>query len=100
MPRKERESYWRNLIEQQSASSLSIAAFCRKNNINQWGFYRWRRRLDGQDHRAFVRLKVPAPIVNPSNGRLRIRVNDTLSIEIEQGFDPSTLRAVLDVLCE
>lgn len=36
---------WRELIEQQASSGLSIAAFCRERGLPPSNFYQWRRRL-------------------------------------------------------
>ncbi|MBW2008690.1 MAG: transposase [Deltaproteobacteria bacterium] len=45
MTREERSEHWRRIIEQQEASGLSGAAFCREHHINLHAFYRWRRRF-------------------------------------------------------
>jgi transposase-like protein len=36
---------WRRRIERQGESGLSIAEFCRRENISSHGFYVWRRNL-------------------------------------------------------
>ena len=37
---------WRELIEQQTNSELSIEAFCHKQGIATSNFYKWRNQLD------------------------------------------------------
>ncbi|WP_296895882.1 transposase [Thiohalocapsa sp.] len=54
---------WSELIEAQSTSGRSIAAFCRERGLSANSFYRWRRRLEasasaGSQRRAFVRLRM------------------------------------------
>jgi len=36
---------WRRRIGRQRASGLSVAAFCRKEDLSQAAFYRWKRKL-------------------------------------------------------
>ena len=51
---------WQELIAEQSRSDLSIAAFCRENDVSQASFYRWRRRL-GESvaaHEPFVPVSI------------------------------------------
>ena len=44
---------WRQRIQRQSASGLSIAAFCRREGISARLFYAWK---DGSRHVHFPRL--------------------------------------------
>lgn len=48
------ESDWQKLIEQQAASGLSAKAFCKIQQINDSGFYQWRKRL------ATLPVEIPA----------------------------------------
>jgi transposase-like protein len=101
MTRNERETHWQRIIDQQSASSQSVTAFCRERKIDQWSFYRWRRRLSKHGQGDFLELQVCAAAVNTTNtpnAGLRIRLRETIIIEIEPDFDPPTLRAVVDAL--
>lgn len=38
---------WQGRLERQSASGLSISAFCRKESISEGNFYFWKRKLKG-----------------------------------------------------
>jgi transposase-like protein len=42
---------WRQRIKRQRESGLSIAEFCRRENISAHGFYVWRRNLREASHR-------------------------------------------------
>lgn len=102
MPKKRRRIvYWRRLVAQQAASTLSAAAFCREEQINPQQFYRWRRRLrnEQQDRQgpATGFLEV-IPSSMPSESGIRICLGGEISIEVERGFDPATLRAVVETL--
>jgi transposase-like protein len=43
------ERYWRGVIKKQRASGLSVAEFCRRNDVADALFYRWRGRLADLD---------------------------------------------------
>ena len=92
-------SYWRRLVAKQGESGLKAAAFCREHKINLHQFYRWRRRFRNEQPKSvsdgFVEL-VPC-LTEPESG-IRIRLGDTVSIEVERGFDPVTLRAVIEAI--
>ena len=98
--KKDRETYWRSIIDQQAGSSLSIPVFCREHSISKWNFYQWRKRLTRKETRGFLEIQVPSSFSNtPNTAGLRIRVNENLCIEVEKYFNPTTLRAVIQVLC-
>ena len=99
MTREERITHWRAIIEEQSASGLSVAAFCREHNIRSGQFHWWRHRLRNIDSLAkesgFIKL---VPISKPQSSGIRIRLSGGVFIEVEQGFDPATLRAAVVTL--
>lgn len=41
------EQAWRELVDLQGRSGLSVQAFCRREGISPWGLYGWRSRLRG-----------------------------------------------------
>jgi hypothetical protein len=99
MTREERITHWRAIIEKQSASGLSVVAFCREHDIRSGQFHWWRHRLRNIDSLAkesgFIKL---VPISKPQPSGIRIRLSGGVFIEVEQGFDPSTLRAAVVTL--
>jgi transposase-like protein len=44
-----KESQWREIVERQAASGLSVRAFCRQAGVREPSFYFWRRRLRTPD---------------------------------------------------
>lgn len=44
-----KESQWREIVERQVASGLSVRAFCRQAGIREPSFYFWRRTLRARD---------------------------------------------------
>ncbi len=46
---KERERYWRGVIQDQKSSGLSISAFCRERKVPAASFFNWRRKLAARE---------------------------------------------------
>ena len=58
--RKKRSSAeWREIIERQPLSGLSIAAFCKRESVCEPSFYSWRSRLAAGGVPALVQRSVP-----------------------------------------
>ena len=60
----EREGYWRELIQRQQESDVSVAQFCRDEGISVSSIYYWRRRLaerPAHDGQAEERTAEPSP---------------------------------------
>lgn len=100
MTREERVTHWQTLVHEQTQSGMSAAAFCKENQLNLHGFYSWRRRFRAesgpQGTGSFLEL-VPASKIRESG--VRICLGERLSIELDRGFHPSTLRNAIDALC-
>ena len=47
--RKDRELFWRGVLQRQTESGLSVASFCRQETISAPSFYAWRRKLRERD---------------------------------------------------
>ena len=98
MTRADRRVHWRAIIENQATSGVSIAAYCRDAQIKPSYFYTWRRRLREQQPCAggFLEL-IPGRSTEAASG-ISIHLGAKLSIEVGRGFDPFTLRAVVETL--
>ena len=93
---EERRARWRTIISDQAASGMNIAAYCREGHIHTSLFYTWRRRLKEQQPcpGGFVELK-PGRSARSASG-VCICLDGRFIIEVERGFDPSTLRTVIE----
>jgi len=102
MTREERTAYWHKIIEQQEASGLSGAGFCREHNICLGRFYHWRRRLKQDSPGGFLELRTGTTSSRPelAGAGVLIHLNGTLSIELAPGFDSTTLERAVQVLCD
>jgi transposase-like protein len=101
MSKEERAAYWQKLVQEQAESGVNAAAFCKDHQINPQRFYFWCRRFKDESNAnkgtgAFLEL-VPSSKIQGSG--IRIRLNERLSIELDRGFDPCTLRHAIDALC-
>jgi hypothetical protein len=98
MTKEERRAHWRTIVEDQTASGLNITDFCRDRQINRHQFHSWRRRFREQQPCAggFLEL-IPVKVAGTDSG-IRIHPGRTPIIEVERGFDPFTLRAVVETL--
>ena len=101
MTREERLAYWQGIINEYRDSGLSGATFCRKHNINPGRFYHWRQRLAdssclNENGRGFFEL---IPCASPNNtATIHVQLPNGLVIEVGRGFDPVTLRSVVETV--
>ena len=102
MSREKRTAHWLAIVERHAGSGLSAVAFCREHSINLSRFYWWRRRLRLTDQLPNSTpvgfLELVSCSKQPDSG-IRIRLCDDLWIEVDQGFDPRTLRGVIETVC-
>jgi len=95
MTQKERTAHWSDIVERQTISGMSGLAWCQEHHINPASFYAWRRKLnEPKSERGFIELNSAIR----ENAGIRICLSATLSIEVERGFDPATLGAVIETL--
>ena len=117
-----KETFWREQLERQAASGLSIAAWCRQNQVAITSFHYWRRTLARRvqpnaapqpesailNPAAFVpvlvetALQAPLPktdLVIHDAGMLEILFpQSSARVRVAPGFDAPTLSRLLDVL--
>jgi transposase-like protein len=115
-----KEAFWRGEMDRQADSGLSIAAWCRQNQIASSLFHHWRRTLRRRGERGqapnarpamaapkFIPLLVasapadPAPSASNSQeaGFIEIILGGCpCRVRVRPGFDAPTLARVLDVL--
>ena len=62
---RKKESFWQRHSKAQAHSELSVAAYCRRHGLREYGFYWWRRELSRRDAAvpaAFVPVRVTAEL--------------------------------------
>jgi transposase-like protein len=95
----EQEAYWRGVIGRQKQSGLSIAEFCRREQISPASFYNWRRRLRGSMEERTPQF-VPVALTPPSRADFEIRLPGGVSILAPDDFEEASLRRLLQVVVE
>lgn len=97
MSKEERRAHWHAIIEEQATSGMSITAFCRGKQIKPQQFHSWRRRFREQPCAVGFLQLIPDGALETGSG-IRIHPGRKLIIEVARGFDPFTLRAVVETL--
>jgi hypothetical protein len=100
MTRAERLTHWSTIIENQATSGMNIATYCRNAQIRPSCFYTWRRRLREQQACAGGFLELISGKLTEATSGVRIHLGAKLAIEVARGFDPFTLRAVVEALID
>lgn len=94
---------WRERLEDYALSEMTVQEWCEFNRVTPYQYYYWRRRLaapaaqnagNGGWQAVNIVDTVSPPTTKPSLS-LRIAGAD---IEVEPGFDPNLLRAVVAAL--
>ena len=104
---------WTRIINEQRASGLSIAEFCRRREVSPPSFYDWRRRLSAAGHAGQPKREVPAFVevmVGPcgaspaqagdatADASLELILRDGLRVRVRHGFDRELLRELVAAL--
>ena len=78
------EEFWRGAISQQQASGLSVAAFCRQQDLGPNTFYKWRNKFQAEASQL-VRVKKSRSsnrsLSNRDSGLLELVVQNANSVE-------------------
>src|SRR5438128_2060879 len=89
---------WAGLIRQWRRSGLTMLAWCGEQDVSYIQFCKWRRRLEAEREAAPLTL---IPVVStPTRRALVVRLPGAVGIEVESGFDPALLAAVVRALSE
>lgn len=104
--KSERAAFWRRHLDSQSASGLSIRAYCREHGLTESSFYQWRKRLSRDNalcepaHPMFVPVRIqpaPAQTDNPTCA-LEVSLTNGRMLRVRPGFDAVTLQRVVSAL--
>jgi transposase-like protein len=95
---------WRRTFQEQRASGLSVAAFCRRAQVPPASFYTWRRKLRVEDSPrrdavAFAEVKISPERACETDG-IELRLPGQRRVVVRPGFDRQTLLDLLAALEE
>jgi len=97
-----KEAFWRQVVQEQPRSGLSVQAFCRKRRFNQAGFYWWRAELRRRDAErpvpAFVPVRVTEDGPAVAGGQIEILLAGERRVRVSGPVDRRMLADVLAVL--
>lgn len=96
------KEFWRLHIQAWQDSALSQRAYCKKNNLSEYRFSKWKSRLvNDSDAGHFVRVSLPAHLPAPiKRGVLHVYAPNGFRVDINEGFDCELLKKLLTVLGE
>ena len=97
----EKYQYWQPHIKAWEESGISQADFCRQHGLNIKLFGYWKRKLVRKSAGvSFVPVSIkPSHTASMKSGSsLRLVTCKGLSIEVGDGFNPATLRMLLDAI--
>ena len=92
---------WRQLIERQGGSGLTVAAYCLERGITQGSFYTWKRRLRSPakpsrlPKPAFVEVTPPRVV---TVGTIEICLHGERRLLVRRGFDRELLIELIHAL--
>lgn len=92
---------WRQIIDGQRPSGLSVAAYCQERGITQGSFYTWKRRLrspampSGLPKTAFVEI---TPRCAETAGTIEICLRGERHLLARRGFDRELLIELIRAL--
>jgi transposase-like protein len=94
---------WRQIIESQQTSGMTVARYCRDRGVTECSFYNWKKRLRGASPSRPKHLPVPAFVeVTPSNpakaGGIEILLCDSRRLRVSPGFDRQLLLDLIHTL--
>lgn len=70
-----KELSWREVLNRQASSGLSVRAFCKREQLTESQFYSWRRTIGERDDTGnFQPVFVPAVVTNDANCEASIAV--------------------------
>jgi len=92
---------WRQIVDGQRASGLTVAAYCRDRGIKDSAFYAWKRRLRSSamptrsPKTAFVEVRPPSLL---APGAIEICLHGERRLLVRSGFDRDLLIALVRAL--
>ena len=94
---------WRQIIESQQTSGMTVARYCRDRGVTECSFYNWKKRLRGASPSRPKHLPVPAFVeVTPSNpaqtDAIEILLRGSHRLRVGPGFDRQLLLDLIQTL--
>ena len=102
LEREEKRRHWETRIRDWEQSGLRQTEYCRQNGLKIRNFGYWKRRLNqSSTDVSFVSLQVQSNIFQTacsSAASLKVVLGRGQKIEVDKGFDPTTLKRLIYTL--
>jgi hypothetical protein len=92
--------YWKGHIEAWQASGDTQSEYCRQHELKLKAFAYWKRKFDESPAKAVfhpVRI-VAGEAIEKTSPSLSLMIGSRYCIEIRDGFNPATLRQIVETL--
>ena len=96
MRRRYSRDHWRCWLEEQSASGLSISAFCLQRDIPEASFYYWRKKFAGEQIQVGHSEPPFMPVSVVSGNDFEVQFPDGVSMKVPR--DTEAVRLIVDAL--
>jgi hypothetical protein len=99
---KAKVQYWESHIQAWQKTDLSQSEYCRKNKLKSNRFWYWRKRIERPKKKdiTFVPLSLSSGRISPASRTVRVIIPNGYRIELEDGFDPDTIRQLIHTIRE
>ena len=94
---QERRAFWQEHLAQWQASGLTQVAYCRQHGLHRNQFGYWKKRLLSARSPDAAPGFIAVQMVS-AGAALTVVLHERLRVEVRPGFDPATLRAVVQAL--
>ena len=97
----ERRSFWQDHLMHWQDSGMTQVAYCRQQGVNLAQFRYWKKRLlptRSPDAATGASPGFIAVQMTSAGAMLAVVLNERLRVDVYPGFDPATLRAVVQAL--
>ena len=85
----QKEAYWRDIVERQARSGLSVRRFCAERDVSEASFYGWRKKLARRDQE-----KVATPVSGSPKTRAANSAGDQAFIPLAVADSEHVLEVV------
>lgn len=91
--------FWEGHVRKWRDSTLTQAEYCRQNNLNPRSLTHWKGEITRTcEEIRFVPVPFAGPLPMKTGTAIKLAINEKYMVEVPDGFTPSTLKQVLQVL--